>query len=335
MPERVEWMKVMDVIEKSYEVDADVKRTNFSFKTPDGIDINAYRWESESGKNVRGIIQIAHGMAEHILRYDDVSRYLVANGFIVYGHDHRGHGGTIKAPDDKGFFANEDGFHKVVQDMKQLSDLIRKEHLGLPLFLLGHSLGSFITRRYIQLYDGVSGVILSGTGYDKGIGKIGLQIAKLERRRKGPRTPSPLMDKLVFYGFNENFEPAKTEFDFLTRDENVVEKYVKDDKCGFVCATSFYIDLLTGLDLIHRKTEVAKTPRDLPILLISGTMDPVGEEGKGVRKVYKLYKRARCKKIRMKLYKDGRHEMLNEINKDEVYEDILTWLDKVLKGGRL
>lgn len=311
-----------------------VNRTNFRFETQDRIEINAYRWESDRPHEIRGIIQIAHGMAEHILRYEDFCRFIVEHGFIVYGNDHRGHGGTIKAPDDKGFFAEENGFEKVVSDMKQLSDIIHSEHRDVPLFLLGHSLGSFLTRRYVQLFgDDICGMILSGTGFNKGIGKIGLQIAKWERWRKGPRTPSPLMHKLVFYGFNENFTPTKTNFDFLTRDEEIVKKYVEDDKCGFTCSTSFYIDLLTGLDLIHRKEEVKKTPPILPIFLISGTLDPVGDDGKGVKKVYRLYKRAGCKRVRMKLYENARHEVLNEINKEEVYIDILNWLDEVLKGG--
>ena len=316
------------------ELSTNIKRTNFRFLTPDRIEINAYRWENAEQTEVRGIIQIAHGMAEHILRYDDFCKFLVRHGFIVYGNDHRGHGGTIKAPDDKGFFAEKDGFEKVVADMKQLSNIIRDEHPELPLFILGHSLGSFLTRRYVQLFgENVSGVILSGTGFNKGIGKIGLQIARWEKWRKGPRTPSPLMHKLVFYGFNENFAPAKTEYDFLTRDEGIVAKYVADDKCGFTCSTSFYIDLLTGLDLIHRKEEVKKTPTNLPIFLVSGTLDPVGDDGKGVKKVYQLYKRTGCKHVRMKLYENARHEVLNEINKEEVYEDILHWLNKVLEGG--
>lgn len=312
----------------------EVIRTNFRFETFDRVEINTYRWEMVEPKNIRGIIQIAHGMAEHILRYEDFTKFLVRHGFIVYGNDHRGHGGTIKAPDDKGFFAEEDGFEKVVKDMKQLSDIIRDEHPNFPLILLGHSLGSFLTRRYVQLYvRNVSGIILSGTGFNKGIGKIGLQIARWERWRKGPRTPSPLMHKLVFYGFNENFAPPKTEFDFLSRDDEVVAKYVADKYCGITCSTSFYIDLLTGLDLIHRKEEVKKTPKNLPILFISGTLDPVGDDGKGVKKAYQLYKRIGCKHVQMKLYQDARHEVLNEINKEEVYEDILHWLNNVLEGG--
>src|SRR5690625_1203890 len=257
-----------------------MKRTQFYFHAKDQTELNAYRWGKVAEQQPKAIVQLAHGMAEHILRYEDFCEFLVKNDFFVYGNDHRGHGNTIKAPDDKGFFAKQNGFEKVVEDMKQLTDIIKDEYPKIPLFILGHSMGSFLTRRYIQRYGKqVDGVIFSGTGGDKGlIGKIGLILAKWERRRKGARTPSPFLNKLTFGSYNKNFTPARTEFDFLTRDQSVVDAYMADDKCGFICTAGFYVDLISGIELIHKKEELEKTPKDIPIFLIAGDQDPVGRK---------------------------------------------------------
>jgi len=312
-----------------------MKRTQFYFHGNDQTKINAYRWENEENNEIQGIVQLAHGMGEHILRYEHFCTFLVDHGFIVYGNDHRGHGETIKAPDDRGFFSEKNGFEKVVNDMKQLTDIAMEEHPHLPVFLFGHSLGSFLARRYIQLYGQlIHGVILSGTGGDKGIvGKAGLLLAKWERKRKGPRTPSLLLDTLTFGSFNKNFVPVRTDFDFLTRDETIVDAYIEDKKCGFVCTTGFFIDLIHGIDLIHRPTEWKKTPKLLPIFLIAGEQDPVGNNGIAVEDLYEQFQRHGYEQVSFKLYEDARHEILNELNKEEVYEDILKWIQVVLKGG--
>jgi len=311
-----------------------MERTQFYFHADDGTKINAYRWESNEKQAIQGIVQLAHGMAEHVLRYDDFCEFLVRHGFIVYGNDHRGHGGTIEAPDDKGFFSEQDGFEKVVADLKRLTDIIKKERPEIPIFLFGHSMGSFLARRYIQRYGTeIKGVILSGTGSDKGIlGRAGLLLAKWERKRKGARTPSPLMDKLIFGGFNKSFSPLRTDFDYLSRDETIVDAYIEDEKCGFICTAGFYIDLLYGLKLIHKESELKKTPRSLPVFIISGDKDPVGGEGKEAEAVYELYNQHGHEHVSYKLYEDARHEVLNEINKDEVYDDILRWMQAILKG---
>src|SRR5690625_1570271 len=206
----------------------EVKRTDFSFETTDSMRISAHKWESAVTNDVKAVIQLSHGMAEHVLRYEPFCQFLVQNGYIVYGNDHRGHGHSIVAPDDKGFFADKNGFEKVVIDMHTLSMKVKKEHPNVPLIIFGHSMGSFLTRRYVQLFgDEVDGIILSGTGYSQGLlGKIGLLIAKLERRRKGVRTPSPLMNKLTFGSFNKKFTPVRTEFDFLSRDQQTVDAYI-------------------------------------------------------------------------------------------------------------
>lgn len=310
-----------------------MERTDFTYKTNDGYTIQAYRWRNQQIK-AKGIIQIAHGMAEHSLRYEPFITFLTSHGFIVYANDHRGHGNSYTKKMNQGYFAKRNGFDKVVHDTTLLIDMIRKDNETLPLFLFGHSMGSLIVRRLIQQYTKpIDGVILSGTAGDpKLIGKIGLFIAKLEKMIKGSKKKSTLMDRLIFGNHNKRFSPARTKHDFLTRDEAIVDAYVADPNCGFICTTSFYVDLLEGTLTIHRKSEIAKIPKHLPIFLFSGDEDPVGDYGEGVQAVYEQYLEHELTQVSMKLYEHGRHEMISELNRMEVYTDILNWLETIMKG---
>lgn len=310
-----------------------MKRIDFTFQAEDGVEIQAYKWIKED-IDIKGIVQIAHGMAEHALRYEPFCNFLTANGYIVYANDHRGHGQTYKHKSDRGHLANKNGFELATKDLFILSELIRKEHKELPLFLLGHSFGSFLVRRYVQVFDNqISGILISGTGGDpKLLGKIGLAIARLSKKIKGPKKENPLMDMLIFGSYNKRITPKRTNFDFLTRDERVVDQYIRDENCGFICTTSFYVDLLEGLLKIHEPAEIKKTPKKLPIFIFSGDEDPVGDYGKGVQFVYEQLLQHECEQVSIKLYEGGRHEMLNEINKEEVYTDVLNWLDTIVKG---
>src|SRR5699024_5417350 len=283
-----------------------MERNEFTFQTDDGNEIQAYRWK-DTTVEAKGIVQIAHGMVEHALRYEPFITFLTAHGFIVYANDHRGHGNTISDEINKGYFAKRNGFEKVVEDTYLLTKIIKEENEKLPLFLFGHSMGSLIFRRYIQQYHhNVSGVILSGTAGNPGfIGKIGLILAKFERFIKGDKKRSPLMDKLIFGNHNKRFEPARTKHDFLTRDEAVVDAYVADPNRGFICTTSFYVDLLEGTLKIHRDTEVAKIPKQLPIFLLAGDDDPVGIYGEGVQAVYEQFLENGLQQVSIKLYEKG------------------------------
>lgn len=310
-----------------------MKRKEFTLETADGKTIQAYKWQKEA-MDVKGVFQITHGMAEHSLRYEPFITFLTAHGFIVYAHDHRGHGNSYTKPSDRGYFAKRRGFKKVVHDTVLVTDYIQQNQPHLPLFLFGHSMGSLIVRRLVQQYDrNYAGIILSGTAGDPGwIGKVGLIVAKLEKLIRGRKKQSPLMDRLIFGNHNKRFTPERTKHDFLTRDETVVDAYIADDNCGFICTTSFYVDLLEGTLLIHRDEEVAKTPKHLPIFLLAGDDDPVGNYGDGVQAVYEQYLEQGLQQVSMKLYEEGRHEMLSELNKMEVYTDILNWLETILKG---
>ncbi|WP_249365717.1 alpha/beta hydrolase [Cytobacillus citreus] len=275
-----------------------------------------------------GIVQIVHGMAEHILRYEDFARYLVKRGYLVYGHDHRGHGQTEKKQEDAGYFTDSEGFEQVVHDVKQLTDLIQTDHPSAPIILFGHSMGSFIARRYVQLFGNqLAGAIFCATGGDPGlVGKVGKFIAERECRKKGRRTASPKLDQLSFGNFNKQFKPTRTSFDWLSRDEKQVDLYIADPACGNIFTAGFFVDLLTGLLTIHRQEEINKIPKSLPLLLIAGDKDPVGKNGKGVVQVYQQYERTAIEDISIKLYEGARHEILNETNREEVFSDIATWI---------
>ena len=307
-------------------------RKECPFQAEDGISIAAYKWFNPSSQHIRGIVQIAHGMAEHILRYEAFAHFLVNKGFIVYGHDHRGHGRTAAREEDIGYFSDQDGFEQVVRDMKTFTDKIALAHPNIPIILFGHSMGSFITRRYIQLYGtDINGAIISGTGGDPGIlGKFGKTIARRECKKKGRRTKSPLLDKLSFGSFNKQFKPNRTPFDWLSRDEKQVDLYIKDESCGNIFTAGFFADLFDGLHLIHLPQEVAKIPKDLPVLFIAGDQDPVGKNGKAVLKVVEQYKQAGMQHVSVILYEQARHELLQENNREEVYRDIEEWLSNMM-----
>lgn len=298
-------------------------------KVSDNHKIYAYNWRPEN-EDIKGIVQIAHGMAETSYRYKGFAKELVAQGYIVYANDHRGHGNTAISIDELGYIG-PDGFNRMVEDMKEFTDFIRyKENKDLPLFLFGHSMGSFLSQRYISLYgNGIQGVILSGTSGDQGpILHVGIRIAKREVAKKGPKTRSLRLNNLSFGNYNKKFKPNRTDFDWLSRDEKEVDKYIEDPYCGEIFTTSFYYDFFRGLKEIFKKSNVEKIPKDLPIYIFTGDKDPVGSMGRGTLKLVKTYQNIGIKNLEYKLYKDGRHEMLNEKNKDEVMRDVINWLNK-------
>ncbi|MDR4887287.1 alpha/beta hydrolase [Fredinandcohnia sp. QZ13] len=301
---------------------------DFTFLTDDGVTIYCKKWESPEVTS-KGIVQIAHGMAEHIERYDLFANTLAKEGYIVYGNDHRGHGKTGTNAELIGFFADENGFDRVVEDMIQLTEIIIKNHPNIPTFLLGHSMGSFLSRRYIQTHgDELAGVILSGTGGDPGlIGKVGLGIAKFEMKRKGKKTKSPLMKKLTFGSYNKHFRPNRTEFDWLSRDDKEVDKYIADSLCGGIFTAGFFYDLVSGVAKVNNHSANQHIPKGLPMYFIAGDKDPVGNYSKGVLQAANMYKNLEMKDVTVQLYENSRHEILNEINKEEVYKDVINWLN--------
>lgn len=277
-----------------------------------------------------GHVHLLHGMAEHIERYEEFAKVLVENGFIVSGHDHRGHGKTAEKNGQLGFFAEQDGFERVVEDVREVLVQVREDIGDVPLILFGHSMGSFIARRYMQKYsESLAKVVLSGTTFSPGVmGDIGTLIGKFAAKQKTPQTESPLLNKLSFGGFNNQFKDAQTDFDWLSSDPNEVKKYIDDPFCGFIPSNQFYIDLFAGLKIIHQENEIKKIRKDLPVLLISGLQDPVGKSGKDIFKVAKGLTNVGMENVTVQLVENARHEILNEVNKNETTQFIVNWMLK-------
>jgi alpha-beta hydrolase superfamily lysophospholipase len=300
---------------------------NFSFRDGDGVEIFVYKWEPEGESIPKGVIQISHGMAEHAARYARFAEKLTTAGYIVYANDHRGHGKTAGKLENVGY-CGEDGFNWMVKDMKELTSIIKKENPGLPVFLFGHSMGSMLSQMYIGSYGSeLNGAILSGTSGKQGfILNLGIFMAKRQIVKIGVKTPSETMNKMTFASYNKEFMPTRTPFDWLSRDEKEVDKYINDQLCGGVFSAGFFYDFLRGLKEMHRAEIMEKIPKSLPVYFISGEKDPVGKNCKTIAGLIKEYKKLGIKDVSHKFYKDGRHEMLNEINRDEVMDDVINWI---------
>jgi alpha-beta hydrolase superfamily lysophospholipase len=296
----------------------------------DGHTIATYRWRT-AGKP-RGIVQIAHGMAEHAARYDETAKALSTAGWAVYAHDHRGHGKSVKDERDLGHFGDHDGFEKVLKDLRAVRAWARKEEAAnLPLVLFGHSMGSFISLTDTFSAPGeIDGLVLSASNRGGGVlvhaGRIA---ATLECLRQGGRGKSALLASLSFGSFNKSFEPARTPFDWLSRDREQVDRYIADPKCGFPCTNQLWVDLLGGLIEMGKDENLRKIPRDLPIWILAGSRDPVSDGGKGLVSLIEQLKSVGLTRVTHTFYPEGRHELLNETNRSEVVGDLLRWLEPI------
>ncbi|NLA73519.1 MAG: alpha/beta hydrolase [Clostridiales bacterium] len=285
----------------------------------------------DDNSEVKTIVQITHGMAEHTDRYVDFARFLNNEGFGVYMHDHLGHGKSVENDEELGFFGDTDGYKALVNDVKQLTDIIKKENEGKRVILFGHSMGSFIARSYCENYGNeIDGVVFCGTSGSNPGALVGKKIADYVAKRNGSHFRSEFINSLAFSSYNKRIKPIRTDFDWLTRDNSIVDAYVDDPKCGFLFTASGYRDLFTLLHSVSKRIWYANVPYALPILLIAGEADPVGSYGKGVKEVAKLLRDTNHSDVTLKLYPDCRHEILNELNKDEVYSHISQWVNEVL-----
>lgn len=301
----------------------------FTFRSSDGTEIFARKWLPEDPQKRKAAVQIAHGYAEHIGRYDAFAGKLAEAGIVVYGNDHRGHGRTNGNAGEAICFADDEGFDKVVADMRALTEIIQSENPAIPLFLFGHSMGSMLTRRYIQLYgDDLAGTVLSGSGvFSNALLKLGTVVAASEIKRKGRAHPSRLLDKLVFQNLNRGFKPARTDLDWLSRDEAEVDKFLADPLRGKIGSSGYFHDFFNGLLAMNDAVNIQSIPKDLPMLFISGTADPVGGKGgKGIVQTGRAYQQIGLQDVSYKLYEGARHELLNETNKGEVTQDIIEWI---------
>lgn len=297
---------------------------HFSFIDQVNNDIKVYQWMPEG--DLKAIVQIAHGMTETALRYEELAIELTKKGYGVYINDHIGHGRTAKCMDDLGHF-EKGGFNLAVENLRQLSLIIQDAHKGIPLVMFGHSMGSFFTQAYLYQYgDLLKGCILSGTAGKQIMAPLGALLAKTLIKLQGERHRSKLLDQLSFGGFNKPFEPSRTPFDWLSRDPLEVDKYIEDPYCGFLCTNQFYYELFMGIGSLHHWERMKKIPTTLPIYIFCGDADPVGGNTKTVKSLIDTYRTLGIKDLTYKFYPSGRHEMLKEVNRQEVIGDIIHWL---------
>lgn len=300
-------------------------KEDFYYDSADKLTkIHAIKWIPEA--EVTGVLQIAHGMLEHIDRYDDFARFMASHGIVVAGNDHLGHGSSVLTEEDRGFFSEGDGNKTVIEDIRKLSEILKEEY-KLPFFLLGHSMGSFLVRQYISIYYELDGALIVGTGFQPyPLVKSGLIISKIIAAFKGWRFRSKFVNKLAIGGNNKHFEPAKTKVDWLTRDEDVVDAYIKDKRIDFIFTLNAFYYMFKGILYLYDKEYIEKVPKNIPLLLLSGEQDPVGNFGKDVKRLYDSYINSNITDVSIKLYNDDRHEILNELDKENIYEDILNWI---------
>jgi alpha-beta hydrolase superfamily lysophospholipase len=295
-------------------------------ETTDGYKLQVYVWPNEQAK---AWIHINHGMAEHALRYNDFASKLVAEGYAVVAHNHRGHGNSETT--QLGFFAKQNGWSKVLSDLDIVRDSVCST--ALPFYLYGHSMGSFIVQSYLSATSRkVDGLILSASNLQPVLlSLVGKFIAKVEQIRVGKTKSSALLQFLSFGSFNQAFKPNRTVYDWLTRDNEQVDKYLADPLCGFPCSTGLWHDFLAELVNLAKPETLKRIQTDLPLLILGGTADPVGMMGEGLPKLANAYKHVGQSNVTLKMYQDARHEILNETNQQQVYKDIIDWLNKDLK----
>lgn len=294
-------------------------------------NLNVIIWETE--KEPIGVLQIVHGMAEYIDRYDNFAKYMTEQGFNVIGHDHLGHGHSVSDERDYGFFAEENGDKIIIEDMHSVTQYAREKWEELPNFILGHSMGSFCLRQYLTKYSNdVFGAIIMGTGWiPSAAALLGKTIATNTCKSKGSHTVNPLLIKLTLEPYNKPFAPARTNCDWLSRDEKQVDLYVNDKLCGFDFTAGAYKDFFTVLEKIAKNRQLIGMRKSLPILITSGSVDPVGGK-KACEKLNSQYKRCGIDDVTLKLWENDRHEILNELDKSDVYRYIYNWLKNKIQN---
>ena len=305
-------------------------RDEFYFPSKDGnTEIHTIEWKPVG--EVRAVLQICHGMVEYIRRYDEFAQFLCGEGYYVVGNDHLGHGKSIQAKSEYGFFNEKYGNACVLGDMHTLRQRTEKKYPGVPYFMLGHSMGSSLLRQYIQMYgNGLSGAVLMGTVADhkKAALLFGKRLCRVMAAFRGWHYRSKTVDNLVLGAYNKKFKPARTRADWITSDNENLDMYVADPLCSFMSTVNAYYNVFSGMIGIQRKESVYMIPKGLPVLFVSGADDPVGEFGKGVRKIYEKYRAAGIRDVTLRLYTGDRHEILNETDRDQVYKDLLGWFEK-------
>lgn len=300
-------------------------RTDFYFDSVGAGKIHCCRWTPEG--EIRAVVQIVHGIAEYIERYDDFANYLNARGWLVVAEDHMGHGQSINGEGVQGYFHG--GWFSAVADTYQLLKMTKEAYPGVPYVLFGHSMGSFMTRSILCKYpdSGISAAVICGTGWQPGVVvTAGIGICQAVCKKTGEQNPNEKLQNLVFGSYNSRVEHPRTPYDWLSRDKKIVDDYIAHPLCGFTASCGLLRDMLIGIRFVQRKENLARMNQELPVLFLSGGDDPVGNYGKGVRQAAKAFRDAGMKHVTERVYPLGRHEILNEINRDEVYQHTADWI---------
>ena len=299
-------------------------KNHFYYPSQDNqTQIHAIEWIPKCG--VKAILQISHGMVEHIERYDAFADYLSKRGFYVVGQDHLGHGASVTDDEKHGYFHDTHGNEHVIGDIHKLRQITTSRYPNVPYFMLGHSMGSFLTRQYITMYG--AGVVIMGTGNQPlALVRLGKLLCRIVASVKGWTYRSTLINNMAFGGYNRKFRPARTPMDWISRNPENVDNYLQDSWCTFTFTVNAYYHMFRGMEQLLNRKNFARIPRDLPVLFVAGKDDPVGDFGKGVIAVYKKYKKE-FDDVSLKLYEHDRHEILNEIDRKDVYLDIYKWLE--------
>ena len=299
-----------------------VTKSEWFRKAADGERIFSRRWAGEAPK---AVLVIAHGMAEHSARYDELATFLAEAGYAVFMNDHRGHGQTAKTD---GWFAEENGWAAAVEDLRDLAGEAAGQYPGLPVFLMGHSMGSFLARSYIARYGGeLAGCVLSGTAGPNPAVKTAKALASLQCRLRGSQSPGRLLNRVAFGSYNKRIKAPVNQFAWLSSDDQVCLAYAADPKCGFPFTAGGFRDLFTGLEEVTSPDWPGRVPKDLPVFLFAGDQDPVGAYGAGPAQVAESLRAAGVRDVTLTLYPGMRHECHNEIGREKVYETLLNWLD--------
>jgi len=309
-----------------------MKKEEFYFDSRDNHSrIHAVRWTPDVG-NVVAVVQIVHGMSEYVERYEEVAAFLTERGFVVTGDDHLGHGKSVPEGGLQGYFCEQDPATVVVRDVHRLKKMTQEIYPGVPYFILGHSMGSFILRNYICRYgSGIDGALLVGTGMQSNaLLCLSKATAAVVGFLKGAKHPSRFIDKGAFGGYNKRIQSAVTDFDWLSRDSDRVEAYIADKDCGFIFTVNGFKTLFELIARAKKRENLLKIPKELPVIFLSGEDDPVGDYGKVVKKAYQSLVDAGLADVEIKLYPQDRHELLGEPDRRKVMEDIEIWLTKHL-----
>lgn len=298
-----------------------------TFPSSDGRHTSSAVLYTMPGKPVRAVLQLSHGMCEYVRRYAPMAEFYAAHGIALAGNDHLGHGDTAKAG-EHGHYGEPDGRFHLLNDLHTMNTLLHERFPDTPIILYGHSMGSFYARWYAEKWpESITALVISGTAGPSFMNVIGQRLAGLIARVKGLRYVSPLMVKLNFGSYCKKIENAKSANDWLTRDEAVVNAYDADGLCTFQFTASTYREMLATLNHVSSKAWAESINKELPVLLIAGDGDPVGDYGKGVRKVWAMLGDAGVKDLTCQIFEGGRHELHNETNRDEVFDYVLTWIE--------